>query len=664
MAHGRYRVFSDEERAERMKISQKKWRDKNRERIREYRAGYNAANRERVREYRREYYRANAEHAKELFIRILYGGKPEAWMRDHNVSNRVPEFVDELAAVVAALTDRLMTYDCFNIYIGLSKRKAAEPKGKRMKWKSTALAVLLQTVEAACMVSAIRYIKSDNNIDIHALIYDFCVINREHWPTDPDFLSNVARHVFTEVGVHVTFAAKPLEMDDKDNEWQQNVKMYTSMQTYGGLIPTKLNEAQKLMIRAVKLRSHFAESELFYHCFPDRLACTDNSSKWFYFQGPGWKHLGGNISHIIRVIDFDLTPMVGMFINKVASKEIKLDTKSSWKEDYDSLLMQALARLRSKTRLQISLRVFFKLTINCKWLSSMDSNPYILGLDDCVYDLAAREFRDGRPSEMVSMSCGHKLTDVEDYDMEIESRIYDTISGMFDDEEKFRYVWGRLSSCVSGRLPCDAFDIWTGRGRNGKGVIKALMASAFGNSGTGYYYEPDVFVFTSVRQNASGPSPELFKFKGKRCCMSSEGDAGDALQLALSKRLTGGDIIQARDLHKGLVSITPTFNLFLLFNVIPSVNDTSNTTKRCLRVNEFPMEYCDDPVEPNQKLIEPTLRDDFASKKYGATALGVMIRWFIENGHGAKPPTCVVEASRNFMLINDPMSEFMLSRYV
>eukprot|EP00873_Tetraselmis_striata_P013681 jgi/Tetstr1/433945/TSEL_023122.t1 len=71
MARGLYRVFSDEERAERMKISQKKWRDKNRERIREYRAGYNAANRERVREYRKEYYRANAEHTNMSLFEII-----------------------------------------------------------------------------------------------------------------------------------------------------------------------------------------------------------------------------------------------------------------------------------------------------------------------------------------------------------------------------------------------------------------------------------------------------------------------------------------------------------------------------------------------------------------------------------------------------------------
>eukprot|EP00873_Tetraselmis_striata_P015594 jgi/Tetstr1/435858/TSEL_024746.t1 len=64
---GRRRVFSDEERAERIKLSKKKWRrDGNRQHIREYRAEYDKANRERVREYHRQYYRANAEHVREI----------------------------------------------------------------------------------------------------------------------------------------------------------------------------------------------------------------------------------------------------------------------------------------------------------------------------------------------------------------------------------------------------------------------------------------------------------------------------------------------------------------------------------------------------------------------------------------------------------------------
>eukprot|EP00873_Tetraselmis_striata_P024719 jgi/Tetstr1/444983/TSEL_003376.t1 len=45
---GRHRLFSDEERAERIKISKKKWRDGNRQHIREYRAEYDKENRERT----------------------------------------------------------------------------------------------------------------------------------------------------------------------------------------------------------------------------------------------------------------------------------------------------------------------------------------------------------------------------------------------------------------------------------------------------------------------------------------------------------------------------------------------------------------------------------------------------------------------------------------
>lgn len=373
-----------------------------------------------------------------------------------------------------------------------------------------------------------------------------------------------------------------------------------------------------------------------------------------------------NTGWIIKMIDFQLRPLILSFVKRVYEElldiPILLEKKSS---EVINGITTTLGSITFKTNVVFQLQSMYQVDDPYAWISLLDSNPDILGLDDCVYDVAARKYRDGRPEDMISMSCGHKRQDVEFFDGDVADHIYDAVTGMFDDEEKFSYIWGRLSSCVSGRRPCDAFDIWTGKGRNGKGVIKALMSSAYGVGDSGYYYEPDALVFTSARQNSSGPCPELAKFKGKRCCMSSEGNTGDALQLALLKKLTGGDTIQARDLHKSFIDVVPTFNLFLLFNVIPSVNDTSNATKRRLRVNDFPFEYFEnpDPEDKRQKRMVEDLRDTFASKRYGATALGVMIKWFDEHGHLISPPKCIVDASSNFMMINDPLSEFMLSHF-
>mmetsp|Transcript_2401 Transcript_2401/g.6192 ORF Transcript_2401/g.6192 Transcript_2401/m.6192 type:complete len:89 (+) Transcript_2401:879-1145(+) len=58
---GRRRVFSDEERVERMKSAQKKWREKNKKHIEEYRARYVLQRSDRINAYMREYYELHRE---------------------------------------------------------------------------------------------------------------------------------------------------------------------------------------------------------------------------------------------------------------------------------------------------------------------------------------------------------------------------------------------------------------------------------------------------------------------------------------------------------------------------------------------------------------------------------------------------------------------------
>ena len=505
--------------------------------------------------------------------------------------------------------------------------------------------ILLTVEEDKVLYWTMDYILAKHVAVIISKMFDGCILQCE----DDIDCAKIRNHVAERTGFWLKFTVKPFESP------------YTIplevLQDDDGV--SELTPEETAMVDAIKKPTHLSVATLFYRCYPRDFVYTDSHSKWYHFESPRWKCVQGNISSIISRIDFELLPKIREFMNRVNDGEVKITEVLLC----DSLEHQ-LGSISFKNCVANQLQSFYQVKDAYAWITGLDSNPDILALEDCVYDLQRKEFRDGTPDDMVTLSCGHTRSGVEDFDEVIADEIYDAVSGMFDNKEMMEYVWGRLSSCVSGRLPCDAFDIWTGKGRNGKGVIKALMASAFGNSDTGYYYEPDVLVFTTQRQNASGPCPELAKFKGKRCCMSSEGNTGDALQLALLKKLTGGDIIQARELNKSFVGILPTFNLFLLFNVVPSVNDTSNATKRRLRINDFPFEYCEDPKLANQKQIDEGLRDRFASKPYGAAALGVMIQWFNEYGNNVKPPKCVRDASANFMLINDPLSEFMLTHFV
>ena len=607
-------------------------------------------------------YKVDRDTAKALLLALMNYGSVKGWAfryevdippgaKDSEVAGFITEFQYQFRGCTSELMEKMPELvEAAKQSLDLDASEGPYTCAEELKLQKRFVHVLLTAAESRVLNAAMDYIVRKHNLAvIIALMYDGCIVSCE----DDIDCSAIRSHVSERTEFYLNFTVKPFATPVTIPEDLSGSNSETEA----------LSEVEGLIVNTVKLPTHNTFAELFRALWPNSFAYTDSQNKWYRFEAPRWISVMSNTSWIIHIIDYELKPIIFQFVEKVHAESLKVPSiLDKPMDDTMGKVERVLGSINFKNCIALQLQSKYQVADSSKWISWMDTNPDLLGFDDCVYDVAGREFRDGRPEDMISMSCGHKRSDVEFFDEGIANSIYDVITDMFDDQDMFSYVWGRLSSCVSGRRPCDAFDIWTGKGRNGKGVIKALMAQAYG----GYYYEPDALVFTTKRQNSSGPCPELAKFKGKRCCMTSEANGGETLQLALLKKATGGDPIQARELHKSPVEILPTYNLFLLFNVIPSIDDTSNATKRRLRVNNFPFEYFEnpDPEDRRQKQMVEDLRERFGTKRYGATALGVMIKWFETHGHLIPLPESVLQASKNFMLINDPLKEFMSTHFV
>ena len=82
-----------------------------------------------------------------------------------------------------------------------------------------------------------------------------------------------------------------------------------------------------------------------------------------------------------------------------------------------------------------SMEVFYDETFNQK----LDSNPYVIGFKNGVYDLKANEFRDGKQEDYISMEMG------VDYDKDMTSsdasviEVYDFLEKVFPDKSIREY---------------------------------------------------------------------------------------------------------------------------------------------------------------------------------------------------------------------------------
>ena len=296
------------------------------------------------------------------------------------------------------------------------------------------------------------------------------------------------------------------------------------------------------------------------------------------------------------------------------------------------------------------------------WLSKLDANDMLLCLDDCVYDVANREFREGLPSDMVSMSTGHKRKAVEEA-MNGHTEKHVLIQSTFDEihqsKEVRDYVLNNIATSIVGIRERDRFQIWTGTGANGKGLTKNLAGSAFGE----YYYEPASTLFADRSVTGSCLSSELAKLKGKRLCISSEAEPGDKLRAGLLKQCTGHDLIQARDIYKSASEFRCQANIVFCFNEVPGVDDSSGGIARRLDMIHYPFKFEDNPKLAHEKKKDESLHEKFKSKEYGACFLGMMIKRFNEVGSNFETPEKVKVAAKEYIGENDVLGQFMKERF-
>lgn len=113
-------------------------------------------------------------------------------------------------------------------------------------------------------------------------------------------------------------------------------------------------------------------------------------------------------------------------------------------------------------------------------ITQLDMNKGLIGFTNGVFDINARNFRNGRPQDYISVSTGYEF-DHED-DIEVQKDLMNFILSITNTPDE-------LLKLLKGSLYGINFPVFlTGCGRNGKGTLMALMASTLGN----YYYEPSI----------------------------------------------------------------------------------------------------------------------------------------------------------------------------
>ena len=410
-------------------------------------------------------------------------------------------------------------------------------------------------------------------------------------------------------------------------------------------------------------KSTYSLAKAFHAKFSDRFVCSSTKTNlWWEFKNHRWNRIDD--AYTIKILlseDF-----ANEYNNEILSMTLKA-TKSSGIEKEEtqakiSRLSEIVVKLMNITHKKNIIEDAKPLFYDPKFEEKLDSNEFLIGFQNGIYDLEHGHFRDGRPDDYMHNNTGYdyrKYSEKMPYKINID-RFFEQILPNKNVRDFFKIA---LSTSISGETKEEKLYILTGSGSNGKSLTVDLMINALGD----YYMSCPITMITRKRGQSNETSPEKVRMKGRRFGVFQETDDGEKLNVGIMKEFTGGDKVLVRDLFKGsneMIEYKPQMKYFLTCNQLPTVPSNDDGTWRRLRVIEFGSKFTDNPTKLNEFKMDKNLKQEI--KKWGPSFMSYLINIY-QNDYKDKlliEPSEVMASTNQYKMENDFYTEYLMDRII
>ena len=413
-------------------------------------------------------------------------------------------------------------------------------------------------------------------------------------------------------------------------EWK---KMTKKGYTVGSLIyyAKEDNPDEYKKLRQKKLQSFIADTlsngtsthndiarALFEYCEEEFICSSLTHKSWYQFRNHRWKEIEEGVYLRIKISG----ELCKYYVEEGKNAITKLDGKSKDAMEGVKKIMKIINSLKSAPFKNNVMKEAMEVFYDDKFCNKIDANPYLIGFHNGVYDLKTNIFRDGRPSDYISMKMNVEYDiNIKDSDPEV-SEVYDFLEKIFPDKSIRQYFLDISSDIFVGGNPSKIVQFWSGEGDNGKSITQILFEKMMGN----YSIKLPTSLITGKRTQSSAACPELVRAgNGVRWVVLQEPDQKDFLNIGVLKELSGNDTFYARGLYKSGREITPMFKVVLICNEPPKIPNGDKATWNRIRVIPFESTFCDDAP----KTYEEQLRQKrFPKDRHFADKIPNMVKAF------------------------------------
>lgn len=306
----------------------------------------------------------------------------------------------------------------------------------------------------------------------------------------------------------------------------------------------------------------------------------------------------------------------------------------------DKVLRRDVTRCESAAGIKGVLAIAAALKPFAHTAAELDPDPYLLNCQNGTLDLRTLELRDHDPHDRIS-----KVTRAS-YTAGTDTGTWDKFLTRVLPDEEIRGFLQRLAGVgLVGRVIEHVLGILIGVGDNGKGTFYKALGHTLGNYAA--MAEPDLF----MHREGAHPTGEMDLW-GVRWVAVSESDKDKRLAEATMKRLTGGDTIRARYMHKDFVQFEPSHTPILVTNHLPKVSGDDPAIWRRLRVIPFDVVI---PAAEKDGHLEETLQLN-ADAILSWAVMGYAD--YTDRG-GLDEPDKVTAATHRYQLDSDALGRFI-----
>ncbi len=348
-------------------------------------------------------------------------------------------------------------------------------------------------------------------------------------------------------------------------------------------------------------------AKILHYMFKDKYVCSDMKSKtWYIFKNNRWILDRGQGLRL--AISTDMYSIYDRKYNKLVEEAMGLDTTDSKQENLQKKIkkINEVKTLLKKTSdknniMREAMDIFF----DHDFSRLIDTNPWLICFKNGVVDLKEKIFRAGLPSDYIT-----KCTNIdyheynEETNKDTSNEIIDFMNKIFQDPSLNQYMWDHLSSVLIGENINQTFNIYHGRGSNGKSMLTDLMFMTLGE----YAGTVPVSLITEKRPGIGGTSSEIMQLKGLRYAVMAEPKKGDKMNEGIMKQLTGDSTISGRALYCDSETFMIQFHLVVCTNTLFEMSSHDDGTWRRIRVCDFETKFYDSE-DWNQEKVNALLKN-------------------------------------------------------